>query len=121
MNTFIETIAIAGGLGLVLVFVIVVLTLFYRTLRWISGADTKPDAIFLRGVLKSDTLATVHVSGREAFERVRLTGLLRSNSGKNHFPFEFNNMVILEDEQKQRYLIRSKDIRMIVVPPVGNS
>jgi hypothetical protein len=121
MNTFIETISVAGGLGLVLVFVIVVLTLFYRTLRWISGTDTKPDVIFLRGVLKSDTLATVHVSGREVFERVRLTGFLQSRSGKTQFPFEFNNMVILEDEQKQRYLIRSKDIRMIVIAPVANS
>jgi hypothetical protein len=38
---------------------------------------------------------------------------------KTHLPWELNGMVILEDETKTRFLVRAKDIKMIIVPPDG--
>jgi hypothetical protein len=99
---------------------IVVLTLFYRGIAWISGG-AKPDTVAVRGVLKKDTLAKVHVAGSNPFERVRFVGFTNSQPMKAHLPFELSGMVILEDESKTRFLVRAKDIRMIVVQPDGQS
>jgi len=121
VQTFIETISVAGGILLAIVAAIMVLTLFFRGLSWISGAGSRPDRIAVRGVLKKDTLATVHLGGGKTFERVRFIGFTNSQTSKTHLPFELNGMVILEDEQKQRYLVRAKDIQLIVVAPDGNA
>jgi len=120
MHPFIETISIAGGVAAAIVGAIVILTLFYRGIAWISGG-AKPDTIAVRGVLKKNTLATVHVAGSKPFERVRFIGFTNSQTVKTHLPFELNGMVILEDESKTRFLVRAKDIRMIVVQPNGES
>jgi hypothetical protein len=120
MNPFVETISIAGGLGLVLVAVIVVLTLFYRLMGKLSRTDSKPDTLAIRGVLKPNTIVTVHLLDQEIFERVRFVGFTRTEGRKVHWPFELSGMVILEDEQKQRYLVRAKDIRKIVIAPDTN-
>lgn len=116
MHPFVETISIAGAVAAVIVAAIVVLTLFFRGLARITGG-AKPDTLAVRGVLKKDTLATVHVAGHEPFERVRLIGFTNSQTMKTHMPFELKGMVILEDEKKTRYLVRARDIKMIIVPP----
>lgn len=119
MHPFIETISIAGGIAAVFVGAVVLLTLFYRGLSWITGGE-KPDTIAVRGVLKKNTLATVYVAGRKPFERVRFLGFTDSQSMKTHLPWELNGMVILEDEAQTRFLVRAKDIKMIIVPPNGH-
>lgn len=115
MHPFVETISVAGAVAAVIVGAIVFLTVFYRGLAWIAGG-AKPDTLAVRGVLKKNTLATVHVAGHEPFERVRFIGFTNSQTMKTHVPFELNGMVILEDENKTRYLVRAKDIKMIIVP-----
>ena len=117
MHPFVETISIAGGIGAAIVAAVVLLTLFYRGLSWVTGGGEKPDTISVRGVLKKDTLATVHVAGHAPFERVRFIGFTNSQTMKTHLPWELNGMVILEDEKKTRFLVRAKDIKMIIVPP----
>jgi hypothetical protein len=114
MHTFVETIGIAGGVAVAVVGAIMVLTLFYRCVAWTTGG-ARPDTIAVRGVLKKDTLATVHVAGSKPFERVRFIGFTDSRTMKTHLPFELNGMVILEDENKTRFLVRAKDIKMIIV------
>jgi hypothetical protein len=59
----------------------------------------------------------VHLAGGQTFEEVRFIGFTNSETLKTHLPYELNGMVILEDEGKTRYLVRAKNIRMIVVPP----
>ena len=63
MHPFVETVSIAGGIVAAGVAAIIVLTLFYKGVAWVSGG-AKPDTISVRGVLKRNTLATVHVVGR---------------------------------------------------------
>jgi hypothetical protein len=120
MHPFIETISLVGGAAAAIVAAIVVLTLFYKGLAWLTGS-AKPETVAVRGVLKKDTLATVHLAGHEPFERVRFIGFTNSQAMKTNLPFELNGMVILEDLNKTRYLVRSKDIKMIIVPSDGNS
>ena len=118
MHPFIETISIAGGIAAAIVAAVILLTLFYRGLSWITGGG-KPSTFAVQGVLKSNTLATVHAAGHKPFERVRFIGFTNSQTMKTLFPWELNGMVILEDETKTRFLVRAKDIKMIIVPPDG--
>jgi len=120
MHPFVETISIAGGVAAAIVGAIVVLTLFYRGLSWLSGAESKLGTIDVRGVLKKDTIATIHLTGGDTFERVRFIGFTNTETMKAHLPFELNGMVILEDEQKTRFLVRAKNIKMIVVAAESN-
>lgn len=121
MHPFTETVSVVGAVVTAIVAGIMVLTLFFRGMAWISGASAKPETVAVRGVLKKDTLATVHLVGGTKFERVRLIGFTNSETMKTHLPFELNGMVILEDEQKQRFLVRAKNIQMIVIAPEGDS
>lgn len=121
MQLFVDTLSSVGGVVTAMVGGVVVLTLFYRGLAWLSADGEKPNTIALRGVLKRDTLATIHLAGGQKFERVRFVGFTNSEALKTHLPFELNGMVILEDEQKQRYLVRAKNIQMIVVAPLPDS
>lgn len=106
------------GVGVLCVVLgIMALTIFFNVLSRISNAGAKPDTISVRGVLKKDTWATVHMSGTETFERVRFVGFTNTESVKTHLPYELNGMVILEDERGCRFLVRAKAIRMIVVEP----
>ena len=86
-------------------------------MSWFGTA--KPETMVIRGVLKNDTWATVHISGAETFEKVRFIGFTNTESIKTHLPYELNGMVILEDEQGKRILVRAKAIRMIVIMPEG--
>lgn len=117
MQLFVDTLSSVGGVVTAIVGGVVVLTLFYRGLSWISGAGSKPETIAIRGVLKRDTLATIHLAGGKVFERTRFIGFMNSEMMKTNYPFELNGMVILEDEQKQRYLVRARNIQMIVIAP----
>lgn len=96
MHLFIETISIAGGIGAAIVAAIILLTIFYQGMSWITGGK-KPDAFPIGGVLTKHTLATVHVAGHEPFQRVRFIGFTNSQTMKPHLPWELNGMVILED------------------------
>ena len=96
---------------------IMTLAIFFALLSRFSDGGSRPDTLSVRGVLKKDTWATVHMNGAESFERVRFIGFTNTESMKTHLPYELNGMVILEDEQQRRFLVRAKSIRMIVVEP----
>ena len=93
------------------------LALFFSALSWLRGRGAKPEPMAVRGVLKKDTWATVHMQGREPFERVRLIGFTSTESFKTQLPYDLNGMVILEDPEGRRFLVRAKDIRLIVIAP----
>lgn len=118
MHPFVETISVLGAVVIAVVSGIIVLTLFFKALSWTGGR--KPEGLSVRGVLGKATLVTVHMAGGESFERVHFIGFTASQGMKAHLPWGLGGMVILEDEQRKRYLVRAKNIRMIVVPPETN-
>jgi hypothetical protein len=113
----IETFSTFGVGILCVVLGVVALAAFFRALRRLDSRGAKPETIAVRGVLKKDTWATVHMSGAETFERVRFIGFTNTESIKTHIPYDLNGMVILEDPDGKRFLVRAKAIRMIVVAP----
>ena len=115
----IETFSTFGVGILCVVLGIMALAIFFFILNWATGSGAKPETIAVRGILKKDTWATVHMQGAESFERVRFIGFTNTESIKTHLPHELNGMVILEDEQKRRFLVRAKAIRMIVIDPLA--
>ena len=44
-------------------------------------------------------------------------GFTSSESIKAHIPYDLNGMVILENPDGRRFLVRAKAIRMIVIAP----
>jgi len=116
MHPFLETISVAGAIAIAIVGAIVIVTLFVKTLSWLSREGAKPETMAVRGVIGKNIFVAVHMVGGHSFDRVQLIGFTSSQSIKAHLPYELNGMVILEDEGRQRYLVRARDIKMIVVP-----
>lgn len=96
---------------------IIALAVFFTTLSWFNTRGAKPEAMGVRGVLKKDTWATVHMLGGETFERVRFVGFTSNENFKTLLPLDLTGMVILEDGEGRRFLVRAKAIRMIVITP----
>jgi len=97
---------------------IMALSIFFSLLNWIWGSGAKPEALTIRGTLKKDTWATVHMTGTETFERVRLIGFIGGENIKGpQLPYDLYGMVILEDELGAQFIVRAKSIRMISIPP----
>jgi hypothetical protein len=92
------------------------LALFFKGTALITGK--KPEKLSIRGVIAKSTVVTVHMVGDKSFERVQFIGFTSAQGSKARLPWGLEGMVILEDEQHQRYLVRAKDIKMIVVPPM---
>ena len=113
----IETLSTFGVGILCIVLGIIVLAVFFKVLSWLVSQGTKPETMAVRGVLKKDTWATVHMQGEKAFERVRFIGFTNTDSIKTHLPYDLHGMVILEDQDGTRFLVRAKAIRMIVIAP----
>ena len=118
-HTATETFSTFGVGILCVVLGIITLAVFFTALSWLGSRGATPETMAIRGVLKKDTWATVHMSGAETFERVRFLGFTNTESLKNHFPYELNGMVILEDPEGKRFLVRAKAIRMIVITPAA--
>ncbi|ELP34619.1 hypothetical protein [Rhodopirellula baltica] len=120
-RTAIEMFSTLGVGVLCIVLGVMALAIFFTVLSRITSGDTKPDTMSVRGVLKKNTWATVHMTGSETFDRVRFIGFTNTDSMKTHLPYELNGMVILEDEERRRFMVRAKAIRMIVVEPEAGS
>ena len=114
-QTAIEMFSSLGVGVLCAVLGIMALAIFFTVLSRINSAGAKPETMSVRGVLKKNTWAKVHMSGAETFEKVRFIGFTNTESMKTRLPYELNGMVILEDERGCRFLVRAKAIRMIVV------
>ena len=112
----IDTISTFGVGILCAVLGIIVLAVFFTVLIRLSSGGA-PQTMAVRGVLKKDTWATVHMAGAETFERVRFIGFTNTEDFKTHLPYDLNGMVILEDPEGRRFLVRAKAIRMIVIAP----
>lgn len=117
MHPFVQTASSIAGVVLPIVGGIILLSLWFKVSQWFFGEGKKPGDISIRGVLGKNTFAAVHMAGGPTFDRVRLTGFLSVQNMKTHLPFQLDGMVILEDEQGQRHIVRAKNIKMIVVPP----
>lgn len=117
MQQFVETLSVTGGVATAIVAAIVVVTLFIRCLTWMSGAGGDPQAIAFGGIVGPHQVATVQLVGGEKLERVCIVGYTSPSFGKGSVPYELDGMVILEDDRKTRFLVRAKNIKMIVVAP----
>lgn len=115
--TAVEMFSTLGVGVLCVVLGVMALAIFFTVLSRINSGGAKPETMSVRGVLKKNTWATVHMTGSETFDRVRFVGFTNTESIKTHLPYELNGMVILEDESGRRFMVRAKAIRMIVVEP----
>ncbi|MBL9122798.1 MAG: hypothetical protein JNG90_04140 [Planctomycetaceae bacterium] len=116
MHPFVETLSVVGAIAIVIVLAIAVLTVFFGGWSKVSDGEAKAHSVGIRGVLKKGARVTAHLQRDVTLERVRFMGFARGLT-KSGMPYEFHGMVIFEDEERQRYLVRARLIRMIVVLP----
>jgi hypothetical protein len=97
---------------------IIVLTVFFKLIGWIDRRSVAGTTrIAFKGVVDRKTLVVVHLATGRTIENVRLIGFTDSGSIKGPFPYELQNLVILEGVDGRRLLVQSRQIRMIEVPP----
>jgi hypothetical protein len=97
---------------------IMALAAFFKLLSCLGSFGRSAEPISVRGVLTKSTWATVHMSsGAGTFQRVRIMGFTNRESMKTNLPYDLHGMVILEDQNAKRFLVRAKAIRMIVIEP----
>lgn len=116
----IETLSTFGVGVLCAVLGIIALAVFFSVMNWLNTRGAEPETMAVRGVLQKDTWASVHMQGGETFERVRFIGFTSDESIKRLLPLDLTGMVILEDPDGRRFLVRAKAIRMIVIAPPDN-
>jgi hypothetical protein len=112
----IETFSTFGVGTLCIVLGVMVLSIFFTALSWLTSRGAKPETMAVHGVLK-DTWATVRMLDGETFDRVRFLGITNTEGIKPDFTQHLNGMVILEDPQGKQYLVRAKAIRTIILTP----
>jgi hypothetical protein len=118
MDNFLNVLGGAGALGLVFVAVIVVLSLFFKAMRAISPPpDSTPEPLAIRGVIGKDTLVRVRMICGVTYESVLFIGHTSSSFSKSGLPPALSHMLILEDPEGRRHLIREKDVRTIEIDP----
>ncbi|MFI4855174.1 MAG: hypothetical protein ACIAQF_09410 [Phycisphaerales bacterium JB065] len=98
---------------------IMALAIFFKAMRWLEYALNKgkgPAKFSLKGVLDRTTFVTVHVSGGEKYEDVRILGYTDSSAEKGIVPWELTGMVVLEHRDGGKTVISAKRIRSIEIP-----
>ena len=103
---------------------IAVLAIFFRVANWIERALSKgkaPASLSLKGVLDKTTYVTLHVSGGEKYEDVRVLGYTDATTGKGSFPWELSGMAVLEHRDGSKTVVAAKRIRCIEIPASGET
>jgi len=108
MDTFIIWIS---GIGAICIGVMVLATLF-TLLSAIKQRFSKTAIIKLKGIFKTTEWLNVHLSGGKTVLHVRFVGFTDPNSMKG-VPYHLNNMVVFENADAKRILLRVDTIRMI--------
>ena len=114
-----ETLSTFGVRVLCVSLGLMVVILFFKKVNLSDPPQqsTKPDSLTIQGLITPDTWLTVHTSDSRTFEHVRFVGCTNSETYKSAVPYDLTGLVILEDAEKQRFLVRSSLISMIVVKP----
>ena len=113
MHPFEAALSVVG----VIVGGIIVLTIFFKAVgRW-SNKPSDVAGVRIENTLDVTTRVTVYLTNDRTFEDVRLVGFTNTRSAKGAFPFELDRMAILEQSDGRRWVISSKLIRMIEIPP----
>lgn len=96
---------------------IMVLTLFFKIANRMSSGPAAVKGIGIEDTLDKTTRVTVYLTNDRTFENVKLIGFTDTSRTKGAFPFELDRMAILEQLDGKRWVISSKLIRMIEIPP----
>jgi len=114
MHPFEQTISVVGPVVLAIVF----LTLFFKIAARVERKSTgEGNPYKFRGMVDKNTRVKVHLNNQKSFDDVLLIGFINPGTGKIAMPYEWQNLVILEEPNGRRFLIPAKQLRMIEVPP----
>jgi len=116
MNPFLQTFSLFGGAVAAICCGMILSTLFFKVMSWLSRTTTSPESVEIQGVITNKTWCSITLNSGQKYENVRVIGMTKSQSGSSDLPLELDRMLILEDAQQQRYLIRAKNVLAVAIP-----
>jgi hypothetical protein len=110
METFAQTFgfvaAITAG--------IIILAVFFSVLGYVKRVCGGPTVLKVKGLLNDGRLLNVHLNNGKILEAVKFIGFADPNSPKGAgLPYQFANMLIVENASGSRLLIRAETVRML--------
>lgn len=114
MDGFFQTFAPVFGSVAALCAGVIVLAVFFVALNRLRRAFGEPAVIKMRGFLKDAKHVNIHLAGGRVLEAMTFVGFTDPNSLKGgRIPYQLSNMVVLENTNGNRVLVRADMIKMI--------
>lgn len=117
-NLVIETVSTIGVAVGCIVIGIIALALFFYLASWLTSTATNRSSLntfSIDGLIQNDTLITVRLEGGETYSQVRMVGEINFDAARSYVPFELHGMIVLEDRQGAKIIVRAKSIQTIFI------
>tara|TARA_R100000027_G_C2248156_1_gene93737 strand:+ start:434 stop:817 length:384 start_codon:yes stop_codon:yes gene_type:complete len=99
---------------------IMILAVFFTTLSAIKGKFRKPSILKVEGFLNETKKVNLYLNRGHVLRDVTFIGMVDQEQVKNNLPYQFIGMIIIEDSEGKRSMIKSETVRMIEeVDPVA--
>jgi hypothetical protein len=109
LHTFLLTAGLVSGLCVG----IIILTLFFSLVAYLKSKLSKEKVGKMESYIRDGNFVDVHLANGNTLQRMKFIGFTSRATVKGHVPFQLGNMVVLENEQGLRTLIRADSIKMI--------
>ncbi len=93
---------------------IMILSVFFWGLAKIASRLHDPKLLQVEGILNKGQRINIHFNRNQTMTDVRFTGIVtQKNTANGALPHHFIGMLIIEDSEQKRFLIKADTIRMI--------
>jgi hypothetical protein len=109
MESFYETL----GIIVAICIGIMILAVFFTTLSMIKRKFSKSPILKVEGFLNESKKVNLHLNRGHILKEVYFVGVVDHDQAKDNLPYQFVGMVVIEDSEKKRSMIKAETIRMI--------
>jgi len=90
-----------------------ILALFFTALGMLKRKISSSPILKVKGFLNESKKVNLHLNRGQSFKDVYFIGVVDQHQAKENLPYQFVGMIIIEDLEKKRTMIRAETIRMI--------
>jgi hypothetical protein len=92
---------------------VMIMSVFFTLLGYVSKAVSGYKVVKLKGLLKDGDLVNIHLVGGKTLEHMKFIGFTDGPAVKGNIPFQMRNMVVLESTKGLRLFLRADSVKMI--------
>ena len=109
MEAFYETL----GIIVAICIGIMILALFFTVLNAMKRKFSKPSVLKIEGFLNESKKVNLHMNRGQILKGVTFIGMVDHEQTKDNLPYQFVGMIIIENSENKRSMIKAETIRMI--------